>query len=279
MTDDMSELIERMRRREMARKSVRRSRLAERMDEEAEYTRCVAIEKVVSLYLSRDCDPSVLKTYLSEDPINFSDLARRLPESVPCDGCYDITQTSNPYLKAFLNVPELPSAYLLYVREVLAQVFAFAIPSEQALSTIAAYGPVLEVGAGTGYWAALLKARGVDVIAVDIQPVESRDVSVLYKRSFTTVLQADERVVRQYPERTLLLSWPPDRNPMPFAALDSYRGKHVIFIGESEFGCTADAPFHRLLEREWQLIDSVDIPRWNEANDWLQVYEGKSRSN
>jgi hypothetical protein len=29
---------------------------------------------------------------------------------------------------------------------------------------------VVEVGAGTGYWAALLRARGVDVVAYDVRP-------------------------------------------------------------------------------------------------------------
>lgn len=48
--------------------------------------------------------------------------------------------------------------------------YAFAVPNERALQVIAYYSPVVEVGAGTGYWAGLLRKRGVEVIAVDIAP-------------------------------------------------------------------------------------------------------------
>ena len=44
----------------------------------------------------------------------------------------------------------------------------------QALDAIAALGPIIEVGAGTGYWAALLQHRGAtpgpsDFVAFDPQ--------------------------------------------------------------------------------------------------------------
>jgi hypothetical protein len=275
MADEISSLIERMRRRERARKFAGKNRLAEQNEAAGDYVHRVAIERVVALYLSQDCDPTVLTSYLTKEPVNFSELIEQLPDGVLCEDCYEITPTSNPYLDAFLNVPELSDKHILYVRLALVQVFAFAIPNEQALSKIAEYGPVLEVGAGTGYWAALLRSRGIDVIAVDLYPVEARSGSALFKRTFTTVLEADEGVVRQYPERTLLLTWPPGYNPMPQRALEFYRGSHVIYIGEGEFGCTADEPFHRLLERDWKLIDSLDIPHWKKSNDWLQVYERK----
>ena len=39
--------------------------------------------------------------------------------------------------------------------------YAWAIPDERALRVLAHYGPVVEIGAGKGYWCALLRARGV----------------------------------------------------------------------------------------------------------------------
>ena len=46
---------------------------------------------------------------------------------------------------------------------------SWAVPSAEALEVIAQVsgGRVVEVGAGTGYWAWLLTRRGVDVVAVD----------------------------------------------------------------------------------------------------------------
>ena len=58
----------------------------------------------------------------------------------------------------------------------LQRIFAFAIPSEAALQAMAhvarQVGGLIELGAGTGYWASLLKQPpySVDVVAFDIQP-------------------------------------------------------------------------------------------------------------
>lgn len=52
--------------------------------------------------------------------------------------------------------------------------YAFGVPTDAALDAIAARGPVVELGAGTGYWAALLRQAGCDVVAYDITP-PSRD--------------------------------------------------------------------------------------------------------
>jgi hypothetical protein len=78
------------------------------------------------------------------------------------------------------------------VGSVLPHSFAFAVPSEAALSAIEALKrPIVEVGAGkfllisivwdirmtscfvctgTGYWTALMRRRGVDVVAYDRYP-------------------------------------------------------------------------------------------------------------
>lgn len=52
-------------------------------------------------------------------------------------------------------------------REVLRAKYAFAVPSERALAAIVALDPIVEMGAGTGYWARCLQARGADVLAYD----------------------------------------------------------------------------------------------------------------
>lgn len=48
--------------------------------------------------------------------------------------------------------------------------YAFAAPNEQALAALAGLAPVLEVGAGVGYWTHLLRDRGVTVVATDELP-------------------------------------------------------------------------------------------------------------
>ena len=58
------------------------------------------------------------------------------------------------------------------------RLYSFATPTPQALDLLASLGDIVEVGAGTGYWAAALRARGVDVLAFDIAPmIERRQVA------------------------------------------------------------------------------------------------------
>ena len=45
--------------------------------------------------------------------------------------------------------------------------YAWAVPDERALSICAAFGPLVEMGSGRGYWAHLLQQRGVDILAYD----------------------------------------------------------------------------------------------------------------
>ena len=48
---------------------------------------------------------------------------------------------------------------------------AYAVPSDAGLAALANLGlPLIECGAGTGYWASLLRRRGVTVAAFDIAP-------------------------------------------------------------------------------------------------------------
>ena len=53
------------------------------------------------------------------------------------------------------------------MRDPASHLYAYAIPDPRAIKLIANEGDVCEVGAGTGYWAHLLRESGVDVTAYD----------------------------------------------------------------------------------------------------------------
>jgi len=52
----------------------------------------------------------------------------------------------------------------------LAQRYTYVFPSDSALAMLAGLGPLVEMGAGTGYWARRLRAIGVDIVAFDQAP-------------------------------------------------------------------------------------------------------------
>ena len=54
------------------------------------------------------------------------------------------------------------------LRRSLRRRYSYSIPSEEALQAIASIGePMVEIGAGKGYWAKLLQEKGVDIVATD----------------------------------------------------------------------------------------------------------------
>jgi hypothetical protein len=52
--------------------------------------------------------------------------------------------------------------------EELHRKYAWAIPDARALRIIKHFAPVVEMGAGTGYWCSLLRESGVDIVAYDL---------------------------------------------------------------------------------------------------------------
>ena len=157
--------------------------------------------------------------------------------------------------------------------------YAFALPSEAALRAVAEASPrgVVEVGAGTGYWARLLRDRGVDVVAYDVAPPPSPD-----NRWFAGVAPwypvrvGDESAVERHADRTLLLVWPTRTEDWGAAAVDRFGtagGQRVAFVGEPVGGRTGDDRLHALLgelDRCWSCAYGVTTsacvcgvrPRW-----------------
>ncbi|KAG2767913.1 hypothetical protein PC129_g1200 [Phytophthora cactorum] len=97
----------------------------------------------------------------------------------------ELTPTSNPYLDFYRKFarehpgeltavfdPELSdearSEMYAALDVSVAMKYSWAIPDERALQIIKHYGPIVEMGAGSGYWARLLQLRGVDVVAYDL---------------------------------------------------------------------------------------------------------------
>jgi hypothetical protein len=157
-------------------------------------------------------------------------------------------------------------------RRALQRKYAWAIPNEAALAVLVESSPIIEIGAGTGYWAALASSRGCDVVAVDENP--GRNNWCNHAPYFDVVKGSTEHVNR-HRDRTLFLCWPP-MTSMARSALGQYRGQRVVFVGEGEGGCCADDDFFALLAKRYELARTVDIPQWWGLNDYMAIYERKN---
>lgn len=169
-------------------------------------------------------------------------------------------------------------------RRELAALLAWAIPAEGALDVLARHAPLLECGAGTGYWAALLRARGADVVACDADPPgrPAADTGAgtgnryhdTRRRPWTPVGTASAGgAVAANQDRTLFLCWPPhDDDSASYAALRAYRGDVLLYVGGGPGGPTGTVRFHRELELNWSPAEQVALPTWPGLRDRLVVY-------
>ena len=157
---------------------------------------------------------------------------------------------------------------------------------------------MLELGAGTGHWAALLARRGVDVVAYDVAPPPSpANAWFAGVQPWHHVHPGDERVVEVCAERSLLLVWPTWNETWASDAVDGYHaagGHCVVFVGEGPGGRTGDSGFHaRLGETDvciactygvadtactcgidayWTRTSRTTLPPWHGAETALHVY-------
>jgi hypothetical protein len=167
-------------------------------------------------------------------------------------------------------------------RRELASLFSWAIPTDEAIALLARYGPLVECGAGMGYWSALLRARGVDVIACDSVPPGRKARNAYHRRArqpWTEIRRASSaEAARRHADRALLLCWPPfDDDAASYAALRAYRGDIVIHIGEPDEGATGSVRFHRELRLNWTLVEALDLPHWPRLRDGVMVYRRNPR--
>ncbi|KAJ0390026.1 hypothetical protein ATCC90586_011345 [Pythium insidiosum] len=103
----------------------------------------------------------------------------------PTSDPLELTATSNPYLDFYNEycktsrkdlyavfdpaISEKKRTKMYKALDVsVAMKYAWAIPDERALRIIKHFGPIVEMGAGTGYWGRLLELRGVDIVCYDL---------------------------------------------------------------------------------------------------------------
>lgn len=147
---------------------------------------------------------------------------------------------------------------------------AFAEPTPEALEVIARYAPILEIGAGTGYWAYHLRRRGVTVVAYDKAPPDERRSPTGFRRVWSPVLRGRAQKAKKFPGHTLFLCWPED--DVASKALFAYRGRHVIFVGDAEGRHTNDPAFREALRRDFIELERLELPGVVTERDLLIVY-------
>jgi hypothetical protein len=204
------------------------------------------------------------------------------------DSAYDqVTSTGvdNPYWEIVRQLPSVreagrrvcPDGFargLPVGHYVLTKRYSWAIPSPGDiawLTRILDGRGLVEIGAGSGYWAWQAQQAGVDAIAYE--PVSSSANTFTDGTEYSAIRRGGPAAARHHPDRALLLCWPSHGEPWANDALRAYTGDLLIYIGQGEGGRCADGDFFRLLARAWTPIgSSVHHVTWRHTDSTMTAY-------
>jgi hypothetical protein len=202
---------------------------------------------------------------------------RSLPAAVAEDTVHNPYDDAIKRLRTGFNEEHLPE--LLGELDSLrsSHGYPYAVPTEAALRLLAQHQPLLEIGAGSGYWAWLLRQMHVDILAYDHDPPDGTYRNAYFEgvHLWTEVLEGGPEMVREHPNRALFLCWPPPGIPMTEECLAMFQGDVVLYAGEWR-GHGATPAFFDSLEASFTQIAAVELPSWV-IEDALRVFRRRDR--
>jgi hypothetical protein len=158
------------------------------------------------------------------------------------------------------------------LRDICSIKYAWAIPCDEAIQEIVKHSPIIEIGAGTGYWANLITQAGGGVAAYDVRPVNLKN-NLFHPgaQPFFDVKVGNHKKIPQHPNCTLMLCWPPCHSKLTKKCLDLYRQDTLIYIGEyntnSSWSEDLDDP------SKWLLEKIIKIPQWQALHDEMFIFK------
>lgn len=157
-----------------------------------------------------------------------------------------------------------------YLRKGFVFTYGCSIPCREAVEALSALGPMVELGAGTGYWSRLLSSAGVDVVATDAKATHAHDFGGEWGRHFPAEPLDAQSAVLAYPDRAAFCSWPTKGSTWPLEALRVLRpGRAYAMICDPVLGPSPDV-FDYLAE--FDEVATVTIPQFPPHADALRVW-------
>lgn len=258
--------------------------------------------------------PALLRLYDSpQGPINDSDLALLTAlHGFPPDTPRDVVLTNSlvKYRSRGYIVSIMQNVDHLITRPIQLLV-GFAIPNNASMKRLKQVSPLIQMGAGSGFWAGILRQHNVDVLAYDLHPSSLQDnTNEFFDAAYIDDIHegacVDSLTLELARSRTLLLIWPNDPDPVDNKeycqddgcqgsetvwdadCLEAYvhaGGRRVVFVGEREAtisgdssadcGLSATRRFQDLLEKKFVLVDTISIPNWWLNEDDMTIWERK----
>ena len=146
-----------------------------------------------------------------------------------------------------------------YIRDSYIMNYGFSIITKELIDELKMFirdRKVLEVMGGNGYLSRCLHEAGVDIICTDTNEWATNEESdPMYKKWINTCYPIEQlaavEAIEKYNDRdVVIMSWPPYCEPTDVDVLNKclWRGKTLIYIGESEGGCTGTDQFFEIVD-------------------------------
>lgn len=164
-------------------------------------------------------------------------------------------------------------------RNELTRTFSWSIPCKEAIDAIKQFArpPLIDVMAGTGFWAKVLNAAGIQTIPYDLHnaakynPYKHRPQMPIKRQN---ALKTAYKIKNRGVPRDILLSWPPHGSPVAYDAVAMLPiGSRIFYVGESGGGCTGDSALAAFFEKNCTELAYVHLPRFEGIYDNLWIYE------
>jgi len=174
--------------------------------------------------------------------------------------------------------------------EDLVNKYAWAVPNHEAIDVCKKLEPIVEVGAGQGYWGRCLEGAGVEIKSYDVS-AEGGLIGGKKKKGKENfrVLEGDSSVLleEEHENSTLLLCFPDedsiDGTSLGLSCLENFPGTHLIHIGElypsslpvsqAPFGRTSTPEFQVALSTSFHCLKVIPLPRWPHESTTLSVWK------
>ena len=169
--------------------------------------------------------------------------------------------------------------------ESLQKKYSWAVPDARALNILKHFSPLVEIGAGLGYWAHLLHEQGVDIKAFDREVLKGKEKQALM---WYNVEKGGPKVLKDplMSKRNLFLCYPDQDGDLGHQCLLKFQGEYVIHVGEliqaggtisgvpqAPFGRTSGADFQVLLSELFHCVLIAELPRFPFSNDCITVWK------
>src|SRR5579859_3595728 len=146
--------------------------------------------------------------------------------------------------------------------------WGFSIPCAEAVAGLVRLSPLVEVGAGTGYWSCAVKAAGGDVVATDLHPAGGSQYAFGPARWTQIEALGAVEAVRAYPDRNVFCSWPSEQEGWMAEAARAMRpGRCLALIGYDRGGVTGDEALFDLLDEGFEPAGQFAIPQFPGKRD------------